>query len=385
MRRALIRARGVVTPFGAGEAVLWDGLVAGEQRLAADAELGGRIAARVPEAALARATGARDRTLRLCEEAALQLRESPAFTALSVDGDALGVSVGTTQGAIARWTEEQERLAESSGPLSPPWLLDPAAWTAERLGARGPLANPSMACASGSAALGLAAGWIRRGLCDAAVAGGADALSLFVHAGFDVLRALDPVLPRPFDRGRAGLGLGEAAALLLLDGCEGEPPPGAIELAGFGLSSDAHHLTGPDPTGGGLARAIRAALDDAGLAPEAVGFVSAHGTATVYNDLMEAKAIVDALGEPAARVPVNSIKGSIGHSLAAAGAVEAVLCALVLERELIPPTANLRERDPAVSLDVVAGAARPAPGLRVALSTSSGFGGINAALVLRRW
>jgi 3-oxoacyl-(acyl-carrier-protein) synthase len=385
VRRALIRARGVVTPFGAGEAALWDGLVAGEQRLAADAELGGRIAARVPEAALARARGDRDRTLRLCEEAALQLRESPAFAALP-GGDALGVCVGTTQGAIARWTEEQERLATTSAaPLSPPWLLDPAAFTAERLGARGPLANPSMACASGSAALGLAAGWLRRGLCDAAIAGGADALSLFVHAGFDALRALDPVLPRPFDHGRAGLGLGEAAALLLLDGCDGDPPPGAIELAGFGLSSDAHHLTGPDPTGGGLARAIRAALDDAGLGPEAVGFVSAHGTATVFNDLMEAKAIVDALGEHAPHVPVNSIKGAIGHSLAAAGAVEAILCALVLERELIPPTANLRERDPAVALDVVAGAPRQAPGVRVALSTSSGFGGINAALVLRRW
>jgi 3-oxoacyl-[acyl-carrier-protein] synthase II len=384
MRRVLVRARGVVCTFGAGEGALWSGLERGGAPFGAD-----QLAARVPDAALARAlplVAGADRSLALAAEAALQLRDDRAFADVAAAPARLGVSVGTTQGAIATWTAHQAQLADDARHRPPrPSLHEPALEVARLLGARGPVHDPSMACASGAAALGLSTSWLRERVVDAAVAGGADALSELVATGFGALRAIDPQQPRPFDRARGGLGLGEGAALVLLAACDGPPPPGAIELAGWGLSSDAHHLTGPDPTGAGLARAISTALADAGVAPEEIGFISAHGTATAYNDLMEAKAFALALGETVARrVPVNSIKGALGHTMAAAGAIEAVLCAQVLERRVVPVTAGLRAIDPEIPLDVVHGAARAVPDLRVALSTSSGFGGVNAALVLRR-
>ena len=234
-----------------------------------------------------------------------------------------------------------------------------------------------MACASGTAAVGLGLSWIRRGLCDAVVAGGADAFAPFLHGGFAALRALDAHLPRPFDRRRAGLGLGEGAALVLLQ----RGPAGGPRVAGWGTSSDANHLTGPDPGGEGLARAVTAALGDAGLGAGDLDHISAHGTGTVFNDLMESRAFNLALGRRAASLPVNSIKGAIGHTMGAAGAIEAVVCALALERDRVPPTANLQQQDPEILLDVVRGAPREGD-YHCVLSTSSGFGGVNAALVL---
>jgi len=234
-----------------------------------------------------------------------------------------------------------------------------------------------MACASGTAAIGLAMDWLREGRCDAVVAGGVDALSELVHTGFQRLRALDPALPRPFDARRAGLALGEGAGLVLL---EADVDDG-IQLAGRGLSADANHLTGPDPTGFGVVRAIRDALADAQRGEAEVDFVNAHGTATVFNDLMESRALLQIFGEPRAwSVPVNSIKGAIGHTMGAAGAVEAVLCSLVLREQVVPPTVGLEQQDPEIPLDVVQ--SRPRAGsFRTVVSTSSGFGGVNAALV----
>jgi len=368
----------VVCAFGSGEAALWEGLLSGETRVAPCTALGGRRVAIVP----LDSAGA-DRTVALVREAARQLQASAAWRAVQDRTPAarLAVCLGTTQGAIQTWEHHQRQLAADAAHRPPlPHLADPTLELARTLGARGAVQTLSMACASGTAAIGLAASWIEHGACDAAVAGGADAGSAFVYDGFAGLRALDPETPRPFDRERAGLGVGEGAALVLLQRgrCGGAPL-----VAGFGLSADAHHLTGPDPTGGGLARAIGAALADAALAgePQTVDFVNAHGTATVFNDLMESKALSLALGDHAARVPTNSIKGAIGHAMGAAGAIEAVLCAMVLERGVIPPTTGLRVLDPAIALDVVSGAPRRAD-VRCALSTSAGFGGINAALLL---
>ena len=237
-----------------------------------------------------------------------------------------------------------------------------------------------MACASGTAAIGLGLEWIRADLCDAVVAGGFDALSELVYHGFANLRALDPERPRPFDMDRAGLCVGEGAGLVLLE-ADASPDAGPI-LCGQGHSADANHLTGPDPTGAGVARAVTAALAEAGLKPEQIDFVSAHGTATVFNDLMEAKALATVFGARAAReIPVHSIKGAVGHTMGAAGALEAVVCARILATGLAPPTAGLRNLDPRIGLRVVAG--EPLAGsFRRVLSTSSGFGGVNAALVL---
>jgi dodecanoy-ACP synthase len=374
----------VVSAFGRGAEALWQGLLSGRSRVAVCPELGTApdgaplLAARVPDDALGHPT-AEARTDALIAAAAQELTESPAWC--TVDPARLGVCLGTTQGPIGRWTRDQQALADGevdgAAAPQPPSLAAPTFNLARALGARGPVVCPSMACATSTAALGLGLDWIRAGACDAVVAGGVDALSDLVHAGFSSLKALDPGRPRPFDQDRAGLGVGEGAALLLLQRGAG----GVARLSGWGQSADANHLTGPDPEGAGVVRAVRRALDDAGIAPEAVDFVSAHGTATGFNDLMEGKALCEVFGQRA--VPVNSIKGAIGHTMAAAGAIEAVLCTLVLERGQIPATTGLSRLDPEIAADVVQGSAREAL-VRVAVSTNSGFGGINAAIVLER-
>jgi len=372
-----VTARGVVCSFGASEDVLWRGLMSGRTCIAPGVKGSDQeriLAARVPDDLL---DSSLDRTAALCHAAAGQITSSEAWA--GVDPRSLGICVGTTQGAVRTWLDHQRTLAEdTSHRPPPPRISDPALVVARLLGAGGPVECPSMACASGTAALGLGLSWIRRGLCDAVVAGGADAIAPFVHDGFAALRALDTDLPRPFDRHRAGLGLGEGAALVLLQ----RGPAAGPRLAGWGLSSDANHLTGPDPTGGGVVRAVTAALDDAGVDAGDVDHVNAHGTGTVFNDLMESRAYNTVLGPRTATVPVCSIKGAVGHTMGAAGAIEAVTCALALERGRVPPTANLREQDPKIRLDVVQGEPREG-GYRCVVSSSSGFGGINAALVLQ--
>jgi 3-oxoacyl-[acyl-carrier-protein] synthase II len=243
----------------------------------------------------------------------------------------------------------------------------------------------SVACASGNAALGAALAMIRDGEAEQVIAGGVDALSDFVASGFGILKAADSAPCRPFDRSRAGLNLGEGACFLIVEEEMHARRRGArvrAFLDGYADSADANHMTGPDPEGRGAARAMQAALADAGALPEDVDFVSAHGTATVFNDLMEAKALRQVLGARTPSVPVNSIKSALGHTLGAAGALEALLCVRTLETGVIAPTPGLTDRDPEIDLDVVTGNARHAL-VRVALSTSSGFGGTNAAIVLR--
>lgn len=377
MSHPALTATGAVTALGADVRALWDGLLDGASRVAPTPEFldGSAPVARVPLAPSA----TEDRTDALLRLAANQLQESPAWHRAAADPRRVGLCVGTTQGPVHSWQQGQHRLGLERPAL--PDLAAPIHRLARHLGLGGPVACPSMACASGTAAIGLALDWLREGACDAVVAGGVDALSDFVYHGFLGLRALDPERPRPFDARRAGLGLGEGAGLVLLERLD-PPQRGTIRVAGRGLSADANHLTGPDPTGSGVARAINAALADAGCAAEAVDFVNAHGTATVFNDLMEAKALERVLGQRLGRVPVNSIKGAIGHTMGAAGALEAVLCAQVLRHGRIPPTAGLEQQDPAIELDVVQGAPRDGD-YRCVVTTSSGFGGINAALVLQ--
>ena len=257
---------------------------------------------------------------------------------------------------------------------------------AVRYGARGPVSTVSVACASGAAALGLGAEWIRNGDADMVLAGGADAISPFVFSGFDALRALSPTAARPFDALRDGLSLGEGAGFLLLEEEDHAMRRGAAILAraaGYGSASDAQHMTRPDPEGRGLVRAIEAALAQAGRTPADVAFVSAHGTGTTFNDAMEEAALAHVLGALARTVPVNGIKGAIGHTLGAAGALEAVLSVLVLARQVVPPTAGHAASRADAPLAVVSGRPLvPARPVTVALSTSAAFGGTSAALVL---
>lgn len=374
----MLTATGVVTGFGSGEQALWDGLISNRTCVAPTSAFldGAAPVARVPDGLLAPEV---ERTWSMLHLAAQQiLAAAPWSRVRALAPRRVGVCVGTTQGPIEQWTHDQRLLATRPGHRPAlPGLAGPVHHLARMLDVTGPLACPSMACASGTAAIGLAADWLRHDRCDAVVAGGVDALSELVHAGFHRLRALDPRVPRPFDARRAGLALGEGAGLVLL---EADVDDG-VQLTGRGLSSDANHLTGPDPTGSGVVRAIRAALGRAGLAAGAVDVVSAHGTATVFNDLMEAKAFLQLFGDERGRtVPVSSIKGAIGHTMGAAGALEAVLCARVLREGRLPPTAGLEQQDPQIPLNVTQG--RPLhAAFRVAVSTSSGFGGVNACLV----
>ena len=217
-----------------------------------------------------------------------------------------------------------------------------------------------------------------------ALAGGVDALTRICFMGFNALKLLDPEPCRPFDRDRRGMSVGEGAAFVVLERADRARARGAriwAELAGHGVTTDAYHVTAPHPEGEGMARAMRAALAAAGVGPGAVGYVNAHGTATLQNDRIEARAIRAVFGE--GRLLVSSTKSMIGHTMAAAGALEAVATVLALVRELIPPTANLRVPDPAVAFDCVPRVAREAA-VELAISNSFGFGGQNVTLCFRR-
>jgi 3-oxoacyl-(acyl-carrier-protein) synthase len=257
----------------------------------------------------------------------------------------------------------------------------PAQALARRLGARGPLLTVSTACASGATALGLAADLLRDGRADLVVAGGYDVLCRFVMRGFDALRSLTRERVRPFDRRRSGLLLGEAAALVLLAREADAPAPRLGRLLGHASTSDGAHIAAPDPGGRGLEAAIRGAMAQAGVLADEIDFVSAHGTGTTLNDPIETAVLKRVLGRRARAIPVNSIKGGLGHTMGAAATLEAIMCLLASRHGVLPPTLGLEEPDPECDLDYVPRQARPARP-RVSLSTSAGFGGCNAALVL---
>jgi 3-oxoacyl-[acyl-carrier-protein] synthase II len=241
------------------------------------------------------------------------------------------------------------------------------------------------ACSSGANALLLGASWLRLGRSRRVLAGGADALCRLTYTGFNCLGALDPQPCRPFDRDRAGLSLGEGAAFLLLETEEEARARGAqpiAELAGWAVGAEAHHITNPEASGQTAARVMRLALERAELSPESIDYVNAHGTATPLNDRMESAALHRCFGERAARLPVSSSKGQIGHTLGAAGAIEAAITAMALERGVLPPTAGLENVDPDCALEHLR-EARELPA-RAAMSNSFGFGGSDAVIVLTR-
>jgi 3-oxoacyl-[acyl-carrier-protein] synthase II len=256
----------------------------------------------------------------------------------------------------------------------------------DALGFGGPITIISNACASGSNAIGQAWNLIRCGQAERALAGGYDALSLLVFAGFDALQALSPTVCRPFDARRDGLALGEGAALVALETLEHAQRRKATilgELIGYGTTIDQHHLTQPQPEGNAALTAMNLACEAARLGPQEVDYINAHGTGTVLNDSAEALAISRWAGPRAATLPVSSTKASIGHLLGAAGAVEAVICLMALREQWLPVQAAFETPDPACNFPIVR---QPRDArVNVALSNSFGFGGVNATLILRRW
>src|SRR6185437_930175 len=264
------------------------------------------------------------------------------------------------------------------------------------LGTKGPLMSECTACAASNMAIGDAVDAIRLGRADVMFAGGTEApITPVGIAGFDAMRALsrrndDPVAAsRPFDAERDGLVMGEAGAVLVLEELEIARERGAKvygELIGYGVSSDAAHMTEPDPTGENPARAMRMAFADAGIEPGEVDYVNAHATSTPLGDASETRVLKIALGEEHAReTPISSTKGATGHCFGAAGAIEAVFTTLALRDRVVPPTINYEQADPECDLDYVPNESREVPGLEVAASNSFGFGGHNATIVLKRW
>jgi 3-oxoacyl-[acyl-carrier-protein] synthase II len=323
------------------------------------------------------------RTTRFLVHAAREALETAELTRALPEGGRIAVVVGTALGGI---DQASRALAapRALGALTASAYDGPARNLARWLGAQGPVLTVTTACASGATSLGLGADLLRAGQVDVVLAGGADALCRFVQRGFNVLRSLtrDPV--RPFDRRRTGLLLGEAAGLVVLERADaatlrGRRPFGY--LLGHASTADGAHITAPDPEGRGLELAVRAALAEAGLGPDALDMVSAHGTGTPANDRVETEVLKRVLGRRAYAIPVNSIKAHLGHTMGAAATLEAIMCLLAGRHGQVPPTLNYGEADPDCDLDCVPNAAR-AWRPRVSLSTSLGFGGCNAALVL---
>jgi nodulation protein E len=259
-----------------------------------------------------------------------------------------------------------------------------ASYISMEFGIRGPAYTVSTACSSSGHAIGQAFQMVRSGAAPVAITGGSEAPFSFAFLkAWEAMRVVSPDTCRPFSRDRQGMIIGEGAAMFVLEPLDAALARGArvyAEICGFGMSSDAHHLTQPSPAG--AAKAMRAALKDAGVPPEAIGYVNAHGTGTITNDVSECAAIREVFGAHAERVAVSSTKSMHGHGLGTAGAFEAAATALALQHGELPPTANFREPDPACDLDVVPNAARAAR-VEYALSNSFAFGGMNAVLAIR--
>lgn len=296
--------------------------------------------------------------------------------------------IGTTSGGMS-FGEDYYRAVLQQKKLrrSPEWLANyppqkPVLDAQSAFGITAPCFVIANACASGTNAIGRAFESVRSGKYQRVLTGGYDALSQLVFVGFDSLQAATPEKCRPFDRDRTGMVLGEGAAVLALENLESAEKRGARilgEIIGYGISTDNHHLTQPDPSGTGAKRAMEQALQSGHCAPEQVGYINAHGTATPFNDAAEGKAISELFGN----VPVSSTKSMIGHSLGAAGAIEAVFCLLALQSQFLPPNINFRAPDPDLALNIVANQSREAK-IDIALSNSFGFGGTNASILIKK-
>ncbi|HWR98352.1 MAG TPA: beta-ketoacyl-[acyl-carrier-protein] synthase family protein [Candidatus Methanoperedens sp.] len=394
--RIAITGLGAVTPLGATVAAFWSALLAGRcgcRRVEAfditgqRTEIGCEVPGFEPSATPGRPGG---RATALAAAAAAEALAQAGFAGRHpYPPERVGACIGTTMGEI-RVLEthlERELRPQAGSPPAPPLAGYPCSRITEGVAARFGLAGPNFvvpdACAAGNYALAVARDLILEGEADAMVVGGVDPYSRVAHTGFNRLLAVSPDRCRPFDAQRRGIIPGEGAGILVLESERGARDRGVAILAfllGCGLTCDAGHMTNPDPTGAGLARAISLALAESGLAPADVDWVSAHGTGTPANDLAETQGIKRAFGERARAVPVSSIKSMIGHTMGAASALEAVASVMAIRAGAIPPTINLEHPDPECDLDWVPNRARNAD-VRVVLSNSMAFGGINACAV----
>jgi 3-oxoacyl-[acyl-carrier-protein] synthase II len=409
-RRVVVTGMGAVSPLGLDVPALWQGIREarsgiGPITLCDASNLDSRIAGEVrgfdPYNYMDRKEVRRnDRFIHLAIAAATEALRTAELSITPENADAIGVIIGSGIGGITTLAEGvvtlQERGPSRISPfLVPAMITNMAAGQVSMMfGLKGPNYCPTSACASGAHAIGEAAEIIRRGWAVAMVAGGSEApitpigIASFASAKAISTRNDDPTgASRPFDADRDGFVLAEGGAVLVLEDLEFARSRGArilAELVGYGLSADAYHITQPPPGGEGALRSMRAALHHAGLSPDDIDYINAHGTSTPAGDIAETEAIKRLLGERAYRVPVSSSKSQFGHLLGAAGAIEAIVSILAIQEGLLPPTINYTTPDPQCDLDYVPNTPRTAR-VDVVLSNSFGFGGHNVSLIFRRY
>ena len=409
LQRVVVTGLGAITPIGNDVSSYWEGLSTARNGVAGitlfDASRHAcRFAAEVKDFDPSGWLEPKEskRWDRFCQFGVIAAKQAVAHAGLTIDESnqhRVGTAIGSGVGGLLMM-ETQAHVLKDRGPdrVSPfcvPMMIPNMATglTAIALGAKGPSSAVATACAAGSNAIGDAYRLIQLGLADVMVAGGAEsAITPLGVAGFASAKALsfrndDPTTAsRPFDAERNGFVIGEGAGVIVLESLEHAKARGAqilAEVVGYGMSCDAHHITSPTPGGGGGAEAMRLALKDARLEPEAVDYVNAHGTSTQANDSNETSAIKSALGDWAYQIPVSSTKSMTGHLLGGSGGIEAVAAVLAIEHNLVPPTINYQNPDPACDLDVVPNQAREHT-VNVVLSNSFGFGGHNVCLAFRR-
>ena len=409
-KRVVVTGMGAITPVGNDVASVWESLNAGRSGIARitrfdPSNLATQFAGEVKDFDAVERFGRNearrmDRVTHFAMEACRQAVDDSRLLENGIDRERVGVVIGSGVSGIATLLEQYD-VFKASGPqrVSPfliPMILPDtsAAQVAITYGLRGPNMAIVSACATGTNVVGEAFEMVARGAADAMLAGGSEAgLVPVAIAGFNVMGALstrndDPAgACRPFDADRDGFVVSEGSAILVLESLEHALARGATihaEMVGYGTSVDANHIAAPLETGDGARQAMQAALNRAGLGPEAVDYLNAHGTGTRLNDVSETRAIKTVLGEHAYDVAVSSTKSMTGHLLGGAGALEALICVKVLEDGIIPPTINHETPDPDCDLDYVPNEARRAA-VKVAMSNSFGFGGHNACVVLRRY
>jgi len=333
--------------------------------------------------------------------AAARMAEQDSGIEIERETERTGVSVATGIGGLKSFQDCYDQLLERGpdriNPFSIPAIIPNmgAAWVSMELGTRGPLTSECTACAASNMAVGDALDAIRLGRADVMLAGGTEAgITKVGIGGFGAMRALSrrndepEKASRPFDAERDGFVMGEAGAIVVLEELEHARKRGAkiyVEMAGYGLSSDAQHITEPDPTGRHPARAMHMAMEDAGIGPDEIDYINAHGTSTPLGDASETRVIKIALGEEKAyKTPISSTKGATGHCLGASGAIEAIISVLAVQRDIVPPTINQEVADPECDLDYIPNESREVK-VDVALSNNFGFGGHNACLVIRKF
>jgi 3-oxoacyl-[acyl-carrier-protein] synthase II len=409
-KRVVVTGIGAITPIGTGKDTFWSALKSGKSGIdkitkfdasSYDTQIAAEVKDFDPNAYIDKKEAKRmDRFTQFAVAASKLALEDAALNIEEVDSHRFGVVLGSGIGGIETLEKEHEKLmAKGPGRVSPffiPMMISNigAGQVSMAFGAKGPNTTVVTACASSTNSIGEAFRIIQRGDADIMITGGAEAsITPLSMAGFCSMKAMstrndDPTkASRPFDKDRDGFVMGEGAGILILEELDHAIKRGATiygEVAGYGMSADAYHITAPAPEGEGAARSMKNALNDAEISPEDIDYINAHGTSTPYNDKFETMAIKSLFGEHAYKLAVSSTKSMTGHLLGAAGGIEAIACIMAINESFVPPTINYTTPDPECDLDYVPNHGRER-NVKYTLSNSLGFGGHNASIIIKKY